>query len=107
MIDPQAVQQRCVQIANVHGVLDDIVAKFVGPPVFEPALDAASGKPDGETSPVVVAIRLRIAERSLAVDGAADLAAPDDECIVEQPALAKVFDQRTRCLTQQSNYHEM
>ena len=57
-----------------------------------PALDAAAGQPHGEAVEVVVAadeFAARFAHRR-----AAELAAPDDERVVEQPALLEVGEQR-------------
>ena len=47
---------------------------------------------------MVIAAVVRLGERALAVDGAAEFAAPDDQRVVEQAALFQVDDQRRRGL---------
>src|SRR5262245_51051247 len=42
---------------------------------------------------MVVAAVVFFAETTLRIDGAAELAAPDDECFVEQAALLEVLDE--------------
>ena len=58
-----------------------------------PRLDAAAGHPHGEAARMVVAAVVVLREPALAVDGAAKLAAPDDERVVEQAALLEVLDE--------------
>ena len=59
-----------------------------------PRLDAAAGQPDGEAARMMVAAVVVGGQLALAVDGPAELAAPDDQRVVEQAALLQVRDQR-------------
>ena len=93
VVDAQAVEDRGVEVVDVDGVLDDVVAEVVGLAVDDAGLDAAAGQPDGEAAAVVIAAVVVVAVRALAVDGAAELAAPDDQRVVEQAALLQVLDQ--------------
>ena len=68
--------------------LHDVVAVVVGLAVGDAGFDPATGHPDGEAARVVVAPVVFIGELALAVGGASELAAPDDEGLVEHaPAL--------------------
>src|SRR5262249_27051733 len=77
-----------VQVVDVDAVLDGTEAELVRRPVGHAALDAAAGHPHREAPVVVVA-----AVAALAGRGAAELAAPDDERVVEQAALLQVGEQ--------------
>ena len=73
--------------------VDGGAAEFVGLADADAALDAAAGHPHREAVGVVVAAG------ALGVFGgrlAAELAAPDDERLVEQPALLQILEQRRR-----------
>ena len=98
MVDPQQVQDRGVQVEDLDRVLDDVVGEVVGLAQGHARLDAAAGHPDREAARVVVAAVVRGGELALRVDRAAELAAPDDQRVVEQPALLQVLDQRGRGL---------
>ena len=82
-----------MEVANRQGVLDDIIAKLVGLAVDLAALGAAAGHPHREAAWVVVATVVILRESALAVDGPSEFSAPDDERIVEHPALLEVFDE--------------
>ena len=45
VVEAQQVQDGGVEVADVHRVLDDVVAEIVGLAVDRPALDAAAGHP--------------------------------------------------------------
>ena len=94
MVDPQAVQDRGVQVVDMHRVLDDVVAEIVGLAVDDARLDAAAGHPDREAARMMIAAVVLARQFALAVDRAAELAAPDDQRIVQQPALLQILDQR-------------
>ena len=55
VVDPEAMQDRGVEVPQVDGVLRDVVAEVVGGAVLDAGLDAATGEPDGEGAAVVVA----------------------------------------------------
>ena len=109
VIDAQQVQDRRLQIVDVDGaggegvfggierlavVVGDVVAVVVGAAVGDAGLDAAAGHPDGEAAGVVVAAVVGRREGALRVAGAAELAAPDHERVVEQAALLEILHQR-------------
>src|SRR5262245_40490692 len=91
VLETEAVQDRGVKIVNVHRILDDVVAVIVGRSVTDAGADAAAGHPGAEAAAVMVAAMVVRSKCALAVDGAAKLAAPDDERVVEQAALFEVL----------------
>ena len=89
MVEAEGVEQRGVEVVDVHGVLRDVEAEVVGRAVDVPAFQAAAGEPHREAAVVVVAAVVA----ALHHRGAAELAAPDDERIVEEAALFEVGDE--------------
>ena len=90
VIDPEQVQDRRVQVVDVDGVDGGRVADLVGCAVTDAALDAAAGQPDGERAGIVIAAGLLA---GLGDRQPAELAAPDHQGLVEQPALFEVLQQ--------------
>ena len=78
-----------MQVVHVDLVLHGAVAELVGGAEGEAGLDAAAGQPDGEAVGVVVAAGAVL----LGVGGAAELAAPPDERVLEQAAPLQVGEQ--------------
>ncbi len=93
VVDAQAVQDRGVQVVDVDRVFRDVVAEVVGLAVGDAGLDAAAGQPDREAARMMVAAVVVGRQLALAVDRAAELAAPDDERVVQQAALLEVLDE--------------
>ena len=71
-------------------VLDGVEAELVGLAEGDARLDAAAGQPHGEGVGVMVAAVVAALDHRRA----AELAAPDDQRVVEQAALLEVLDQR-------------
>src|SRR2546429_298218 len=74
---------------DIHRVLDGGVAEFIGRAVNQAALDAAATQPDAEARIMMVAT-----VAALAHGGAAKLARPYDERVLEHVALFEISDQR-------------
>ena len=90
VVDAELVQEGRVEVVDGDLVADDRVAEVVGFAVDQAGLEAAAGDQGGEAVGVVVAA---VGIRDLAVlaeGGAAELAAPDDDRVVEQAALLEV-----------------
>src|SRR5262245_50601683 len=88
LVEAELVQDGGVDVAEVIGGFDGPQADGVGGADDLPALDAAAGEPQGEAEIVVVA--------SLPVLGlrrAAELAAPEHERGVEEPAALEVLQE--------------
>ncbi len=65
VIDPEAVQQRGVEIVNMDRILGDVVAEVVGLPVRDARFDAAAGRPHRKAPRMVVATVVLPREASL------------------------------------------
>src|SRR4051794_7170974 len=95
VVEPEQGEDGRVQVVDVHAVDFGPGTGFVGGPVDRAALDAAAGQPAAGGLAVVVAAGLAVA-LAVAGDGAAELAAPDDQRLVQHPALLEVLQQRRR-----------
>ena len=85
VVEAELLQDRRLQVVDVDGVLGRREAEFVGRSVVEPPLDPGPRQPDAEAVRVVVATQHTAAGRAaFAERRPTELAAPDDERIVEQ-----------------------
>src|SRR5207244_10009203 len=94
MVDAQAMEDRRVQVMNVHRVAGNVVAEIVRLAVSQSGLDPAAGEPDREAARMMVAAIILGRERTLAINSPAKLAAPDDESVIEQTPLFEIPDER-------------
>src|SRR5256885_17029799 len=83
-----------LQIVDMHLIFGYVIAKFVGSAVSDSRLNSPTGHPNGK------GVRMMIATEQVFVLGAilvhrsaAKFSAPDNQCIIEQPALLEVFNQ--------------
>ena len=101
---PTACRMVACRSWMLTGSRDDARAEVVGLAVGEAGLDPAAGHPHGVAARVVVATEAGgggprvVGGAELAVDGAAELAAPDDEGVVEHAAPLEVLDEGRRAL---------
>src|SRR5438128_5177773 len=93
VLDAKAMQQRRIEIVDVDRVLDNVVAIIVGGAVADARPETAARDPHRETAAMMVAAVIGGGELTLAVDGSAEFAAPNDERIVEQATLFQVPDE--------------
>src|SRR6187455_1027275 len=93
VVDAEAVEGSGLEVVDVDGAFDDVVAVVVGFAVGDAGLDAAAGHPEGEAAAVVVAAVVGFGEGPLGVDGAAKFAPPDDQRFVEQAAVLQILDE--------------
>ena len=75
VVDAETMQQRCVQVMNMHRVPGNVVAEIVGLPVSQSGLDAAASEPEGEATRMMVTAIIVGREGTLTVNGPAELAA--------------------------------
>ena len=94
VVNSHDVQDRGLQVVNMDGVFDDVVPEVVRGAVGDPRLYAAARDPAGETARVVITTVISCCQLSLRVIRSSEFAAPDDEGVIEQPALFEVGDQR-------------
>ena len=89
-VEAHLLQHGRVQVLDVEPVLDRVVAQLVGRPDAQAALDAAAGRPHREPVGVVVAAGARgVLRRRLP----AELAAPDHDRALQQPAPLQVLQE--------------
>ena len=90
MIDAEEVEDGGVDVVDLGGVaaVEGFVAEVVAGAVGDAAADAAAAEPVSEAEGVVVA-----AFAALGAGHAAEFGGPEDEGIVEEPALFEVFDE--------------
>jgi hypothetical protein len=93
VFEAEGVENGGVEVTDVNGVLDDVIGHLVGLSVHLAALDSTTGHPDGEATWVVVAAVVGLREAALAIDGAAEFPAPDDEGVFQHAALFQVLDE--------------
>src|SRR5262245_35342626 len=98
VVDPEQVQNRGVQIVQVHRIFGDVVAEVVGAAVFDAAANAATRQPHRETAAMMIAPHARIAELTLAENRAAEFGQKHDERIGQEAALLEVPEERRRRL---------
>ena len=82
VVDAEEVEDRGVEIVDVDGVGGDVVGEVVGLAEGEAGFYSRAGEKDGEAAGVVVAAVVFGCERALAINRAAEFAAPDDEGVV-------------------------
>src|SRR6266542_4519252 len=90
VVQAEQVQQRGVQVVDMHWIGHHVETKIVGLPVDVARLHAAAGQPEAITAVVVVAAVVA----ALHHRRPAELAAPDNERIVQQPARLQLGHQR-------------
>jgi len=83
VIDPQAVQNGCVEVSQVHWLFDDVVAKVIGEAIFHAALYSTTGQPNAKASTVMIATHRGVTKLALTKDGSTELDCKDDECVFE------------------------
>src|SRR5688572_26032173 len=94
VIDSHAIQYRGIQIMHMHRVADDVVGIIIGFAVNGARFDTAPCKPHAETARMMISSVTFLGQRSLRVNGTTKLATPDNQRVVEHPALLQIFDQR-------------
>ena len=92
MVDAEQAEDGGLEIVDGDGVLDDAVAEIVGGAVGEAGADAAAGQEGGEAAGVMVAAVIGGRELALLLIGAAELAAPDHQRVIQHAALFQVGD---------------
>ncbi|MFT7642444.1 MAG: hypothetical protein ACI9G1_004201, partial [Pirellulaceae bacterium] len=88
------VQNRSMQVANMNGVIDGVVAEFIGPAVSHPRLYTTTGHPHRKAAWMMIASALGTIPFPLPGDASTKLTAPQDERLIQQPSLFEVGYQR-------------
>ena len=93
VIDAETMKHGGVEIANVHGILGDVVGMGIGLAKVHTGLDAAAGHPDGEGAAVMISAVIVFGEFALGVDGATKFATPDDKRFIEHAAIFEILNE--------------
>src|SRR5262245_44982556 len=91
IIETHQVQDRRMHVTHPINVLDRFVSQVVGDPSNGTGLYAATSEPDGHGARVVIASR-RLTQISRTIRRAAELAHPDYQRAVQQPALLQILE---------------
>ena len=95
VVEAEQVHDGGLQVVDVDRVFGDAEAEFVGAAELEAPFDAAAGKPHREGVGIVIASEDgALGGASFAEGSATEFAAPDNQRVVEQAALAQIVDQR-------------
>jgi hypothetical protein len=93
VVDAELVQDRGLQVVDVHGVFGRAVTKVIRCPIGNARLDATTRHPHGKATRMMVATVDFRGTRALGEYRTPELAAPDDQGIVEEAALLEVLEQ--------------
>src|SRR5580658_8559672 len=94
MLEAKAMQNGRVLVVDMHRVGNDVVSIFVRLAVSEAGLDTSTSHPNRKTTSVMIAPVVVLLNFPLAVNRAAKFPAPNDQRILQQPALFEVQHQR-------------
>src|SRR5262249_41704082 len=93
VIDPQEIQDGCLQVVNVDSAFHDIKTIIVRTSMHVARLDAAAAHPKTENAAVMIAAVVIRLGRSLGIWRAAELASPDHQGVVQHSTLLQVEDE--------------
>ncbi len=91
VIDAEVVEEGGVEIADVDGILDDVVGVVIRFSIvagFETSTDYAGG----EATAMVVATMVILSQFALTVDSAAKFSTKDDHGVLKHAAFFKILD---------------
>src|SRR6266567_789627 len=94
VIDAETVQDGGIEVAHMYGILDDVIAIVVCLAIGDSGPYAAARHPRGKATRMMIAAVVFRRQPALAVNGAAEFAGPDDECVVEQATPFQIGDER-------------
>src|SRR5262249_44255131 len=92
VVDAKTMQNRCLQIVDMHRVAGHVVAIVVRLAVRDARLESTTGHSDRKATGMMVAPIGVGREFTLAIDGSAEFTAPDYQGVFQQPALFQVED---------------
>ena len=95
MVKTKQMQNRGMQVMNIHRILDSDSPQFICCPVDETAFDSTTGHPDSKAAGIVVASDRFFAGNVIVVGGrrTSELPCPDHQCIPQQVTLSEIFQQ--------------
>ena len=84
------MQDRALKISDRSFIFSNVISNLIGLSVRDASLDSSASHPHGESRGIMVASR---ALRVLGCGLAAELPAPDYECLVQESSLLEVFQE--------------
>ena len=87
VIEAEEMHRGGVEVVDMHGILDDVVAEIISFTVDMASADSASGHENAEAPRVMVSTVVVAGQGSLGVDSPAELAPPNHQGVLEQPPL--------------------
>src|SRR5262245_62164870 len=88
------MKDRRIQIVDVNRIARDVVAEIVRLAESYAGFDSSAGKPHSETARMMIAPVISLGQLALGIDGAAEFPAPDDQGVIEHPAVFQIHNQR-------------
>src|SRR5690242_2211761 len=94
VIEAQQVEDRCLEIIDIHFISGDRETEFIRFTISDAFFDSSPGEKNGKTIRVMItAQNIAPGSSAFAERGASELAAPDDQRVIEQTTLAQVLNQ--------------
>ena len=84
VIDAEAMQHGRVEVMNVHGLVDNVIAKIIGFTVDNTWLHTTTSHPFGVATGMVVPSVVSFRQAALAIDRSPKFSTPNHQRIVEQ-----------------------
>lgn len=91
VIDAEAMQHGRVEVMDVDGLVDDVVAEVIRFSVNNSGLYTATCHPLGVATWVVVPAVVGLRQSTLAIDSSPEFSAPDHQCVVKHATLLEVI----------------
>src|SRR5262249_21005750 len=88
------MEDRRVKVVYVDRIARDVVAEIVSLAYRDAGFDSSAGEPNGKTARVMVAAVIGLGQFALRIDGAAEFSAPNDQRVVQHPAIFQIPNQR-------------
>src|SRR3546814_10631098 len=93
MIKTQLMQDRGMQVMNMHPVFNPVITDFVGFSITKASFDATSGHPHGKSFQMMIPAIKAYSGAGFHHGGSAKFSPPDDQGLFQQPPLFQVADQ--------------
>src|SRR5256885_7757493 len=93
VIDAEQSEDGRIEVADMDRVFHDVIAKVVCDAVGDSGFGAAAGHPNRKATRMMVAAIVVFREATLAVNSAAEFAAPEYERVVEESAALQIGDE--------------
>ena len=99
MLDTHQVKNSCVQVANMNGIDDGVIAIVIRRSVSHATLDPTTSHPNGKGIGVMISAPPRtVVKISLKEGRTAEFASPNYESFVEKPSSLQILNESCRGL---------